>query len=245
MKKNKFALLSLMVSGALCLQLCVSCGAMETNNSEDAVSSISEKSEKIHYEPFKISDEGGFNVGDPIDRYYTFHQLIVLLNDYDIPIMDMRGSSDLNVNDGGSVDLDNAYFDYQFDKKQFTEYDINAIGKEFTENDFASLYVETPWEIFTFRASGDGHSFPGMGEFTMSTVRLYHPEFVTEKGIKIGCTPEQIESSYEIVFDNRSYKTIEEDWSISGDVGDYNGFITFVGDDTGVKHMDVGGRYIS
>lgn len=157
----------------------------------------------------------------------------------------MKGSKNLNINDGGSVCLDDANFDFDFDKSLFSKYDISAIEKVFDDHDLGSVYIETPWEIFTFRAPGDGYSFPDFGEFSMSTVRISHPKYATEKGIKIGDTPEQIESMYKIVFDNRSYKQTEENWSISGDVGNFNGFITFVGDGSGVKYIEVGGRYAS
>lgn len=197
------------------------------------------------YEPFKITDQGGFDVGDDYDRHYSLKQVISILEERNIPIIDMKGSKNLNINDGGSVYLDGANFDFDFDKSIFSKYDVEAIEKVFDAHDLGSVYIKTPWEIFTFRSSGDGNSFPDFDEFSMSTVRISHPEYVTEKGIKIGDTPEEIEAMYEIVFDNRSYKGSDENWSISGDVGHFNGFITFVGDDTGIKYIEVGGRYAS
>lgn len=243
MKKRIIAMI-LIFTGLTFLQGCES--GYERDTSVES-STISDDSVTINkdYEPFEITDEGGFDVGDDYDRYYTLKQVITILKERDVPIIDMKGSKNLNINDGGSVCLDGANFDFDFDKSVFLNYDIEAIKEVFDDHDLGSVYIETPWELFTFRASGDGNPFPDFDEFSMSTVRISHPKYATEKGIKIGDTSEQIEAMYKIVFDNRSYKGSEEDWSISGDVGYFNGFITFVGDDSGVKYIEVGGRYAS
>jgi len=142
-----------------------------------------------------------------------------------------------------SIGDDNWNFD--FETSAFEKYDISALEQVFTAANFSSVYIQTPYEIFAFRSSGGGRPLPDFDEFFINAIRISHPGFVTKGAIKIGDTIEQFEAVYKLQFDNRSFKQSDEDWHISGDLGDEEAFITFIGDVAGVKYIEVGGRYAS
>ena len=231
MKKLSFIIASVMLLALV--------GCTSNNASSDLPS----------YAPFEICDEGGFRV-DGNATFPSLRDVIVLLEEKNVPIIEMKGSSRLNISDGGSVQIDSAspYYpdwtdwSFNFAEVEFSQYDVVALEKVFGIQDLASVYIETPYEIFTFRSSGNGLPYPDIDEFHLSTIRISHPQFTTEKGVKIGDSPKKVGAAYgEFVFDNRSYKQPDEDWSISGDLG--VGYIEFVGNDSGVKYIEVGGRY--
>lgn len=199
-----------------------------------------------------LRDDGGFFWGDiwedgtEAHRFYDLSRFFTLLKDNGIQIIDMKGSKNLSRSDGGSIHINDSEFKFSFSEADFAAYDYEAVIKEFPLNDLRGAYIQTEWGLFTFAAWGDGLPYTqedwlSHHNIEINTIRVTHPEYVTERGIRIGSTLEDIETAYDIVFDNRSYKQPEENWSVSGDVGD--GFVTFVGDDSGVLYIEVGGRY--
>ena len=233
---------------------CISEGGNTASSGESSVTSIengvdstmqtsqtTDSMEHATYKPVPMKKYLLIEEGE-LRQFSSLLSFVAILQEANIPILEIKGASRASVTDSGDVVIDETplkkQWDHIFSQQMDSLYDTNLLTELVERQAIEAIFVKTPYEIYTFRQSlGHPGKIALITEFHSSTMRTRNPNFVTEKGIKIDDTFTMAVSAYGLTEDD-IIKISDNEWWLSA----WGDCIRFYGTKDIITSMDLGVR---
>lgn len=185
--------------------------------------------------PFKITDDGKIqNNSNYIN--YSLKDFVLLLKKKNIEIKEIKGSDKAKFNDGGNVIFEDILWNYTFYPQNISPYDVDLFNELICNQNIETIYIETTFETFVFKQVKDKINASALiDDFYSDIIIINNPNFVTEKGVKIGNSFEYASEKYNFNICDIVKKT-NNHWSVL--VVDSN--IMFVGINDKITSIELG-----
>ena len=227
------------------LSSCINQDGSSSSSSEDSHTSIesnlnspsqaSSEDADYDYDPFAIQDNGLFK-NEYFGQTDYLRHFILLLKRKNIAIIEIIGASRAPSGDAGSIHFRDATWDHDFSKQMDSVYDVDMLDELIQKQPIQAVYVKTKYETYTFAQDREiPVQIVPIEKFALNKIITTNPDFISEKGVKIGDSFESAEKIYS--FEERYYKKIpDSDWS----AWDPDAEIAFYGSKHGISSIELG-----